>query len=383
MDLRIRRFDEVPGAEWDSWVQSLPDAAYVHSSMYVRFCHLMVGEARAHSFALLDNRGDLAALCPLGISPGEAEDKSFSEASWNGAPLGLPAIRRELPSQRRRLAVDVFEILHQEMRRLGAARSLLLKHPMSLGMLHGEGRPAGQLEAMAAGYACQPQNTIVMDLGFTLEELCRGLTQEQRKHLNQSDRRGLRVKEFSGTDDGLAEMHAQYAHAHQKAAGRLTRPQATFDRMLHLAGEGRMRLFVGFINGTPASFLYCGEFEGFGFGWSQANVEEYASEQATRHLLEWSAVLSYKERKFRYYEIGRRFYGPQLYKVPTPKELSISFFKERYGGQLWPYLVFERFFDRELCRIVHQKRLRDYLDSSCFDPQLSETGTPKHQTAGA
>jgi len=383
MDLQIRRFDEVPGTTWDSWVQSLPDSAYVHSSMYVRFCHLMVGQARAHSFALLDNRGDLVALCPLGISPGEAGGRSFNEASWNGAPLGLPAIRRELPSQRRRLAADVFEIFHQEMRRRSAARSLLLKHPMLLGVLQGDDRPAEQLETMAAGYACQPQNTIVIDLSCTLEELSRGLTQEQRKHLNQSERRGLKVREFSNNaDTALAQMHAQYADAHQKAAGRLTRPKESFDFMLHLAREGRMRLFVGFVNETPASFLYCGEFEGFGFGWSQANIEEYASEQAMRHLLEWSAVLSYKERKFKYYEIGRRFYGPQLYKVPTPKELSISFFKERYGGQLWPYLVFERFFDRELCRIVYQKRLQEYLNSSCFDPQLSET-VHKHQAAEA
>lgn len=351
--------------------------------MYLRFCHLMVGAERAHSFALTDNRGDLVALCPLGTYQAEVEGQKFTEASWNGAALGMPVIRRELPSQRRRLTADVFDFLHQEMRRLGAARSLLLKHPMSLGVLQGEGRPTGQLEMLSAGYACQQQNTIVIDLGQSPEELSRGMTQEQRKHLNQSQRRGLKVRDFGGEDKELPEMHAQYAQAHRKAAGRLTRPEASFDYMLQLAREGKLHLFVGFVNDTPAGFLYCGEFNRFGFGWSQANVEEYANEQAMRHLLEWSAVLSYQARKFAYYEIGRRFYGPQLYKVPSPKELSISFFKERYGGQLWPYLVFERFFDRDLCRITYQKRLQDYLASYPFDPQLPEGAVRNHQTAEA
>lgn len=374
MDLRIRRFEELPHATWDAWVRVLPEATCLHSSMYVRYSHQMVGEARSHSFALLDNRGEVAALCPLGISEVEVAGHRFLEASFNGAPLGAPAIRGQLPSQRRRLSADVFSALHQEMRRLGVSRSLLLKHPITLGVLGAEGRPAGQMEPLSAGYTCQPQNTIVMDLSLTPEELSSGLTHEQRKHLNQSQRRGLRVEEFSGEQAMLPHLHAQYVQAHRQAAGRLTRPEASFEEMLHLAREGLLRLFVAWLRDRPAGFLYCGEFQGFAFGWSQANVAVQANEQATRHLLEWSAVLSYQQRGFHYYELGRRFYGPQLYKVPTPKELSISFFKERYGGQLWPYLVFERFFDRQLCRAVYQKRIQDYLQSYPFDAPAPENG---------
>lgn len=366
VDLRLRRFDEVPATTWDAWVASLPEATYVHSWMYVRFCHLMLGEAQAQSFAVLDNRGSVVALCPLGISRGEVDGRGFTEASWNGAPLGRPAIRPELPAQRRRLVGEVFEILHGEMRRHGVARSLLLGHPISLGVLKGDGRPVGQVETLAAGYACQAQNTIIMDLSVSLDELSGGLTREQRKHLYQSERRGLRVREFSGERDGLDEMHRQYQDAHRKAAGRLTRPEASFDWMLQLAREARLRLFVAFAGEIPVSFLYCGEFEEFAVGWSQANVEEHESAHSPRHLLEWSAMLSYRERKFKHYEIGRRFYGPQLYKVPTPKERSISFFKERYGGQLWPYLVFERFFDGDVCRLVYQQRLQEFLDGNDF-----------------
>lgn len=362
--------------------------------MYLRFCHLMMGEARSHSFALLDNRGDLVALCPLGITEIEADGRKFNEASWNGAALAMPAIRPDLPSQRRRLAADVFDAFHEELGRHGVARSLLLKHPMSRAVLEGDARPAGQFEAMSAGYACQPQNTIVLDLSQSPEDLAKGMTQEQRKHLNQSQRRGLKVREFGAEDTELPQMHALYAQAHRQAAGRLTRPEASFDYMLQLAREGKLRLFAGFVNETPASFLYCGSHGPFRFGWSQANVEEHANEAAThqrrgtssaagmvplrsqalRHLVEWSAVLSFQRSGARYYEIGRRFYGPQLHKVPTAKELSISFFKERYGGQLWPYLVFERFFDRELCRTFQQKRLQDYMDSFPFSlqPQTAE-----------
>ncbi|MBI4283293.1 MAG: GNAT family N-acetyltransferase [Chloroflexi bacterium] len=261
----------------------------------------------------------------------------------------------------------VFDILHQEIKRWGAARILLRRHPISIGVLNGDGLPIGQVEALSAGYFCQVQNTIVADLSLPVEDLNRGMTREQRKHLYQSERRGLEIREFHGDCKDMSEMHRLYQHAHMRSASGLTRPQKSFDYMLDSARNGHATLFVAFMKESPVSFLYCGEFASFAFGWSQVNLDEYEKENPPRHLLEWTAILSYKRRNFKFYEIGTRWYGPQLYKIPSAKELSIAFFKERYGGQLWPDMVFERFLDQDLFCTQYDLLVQEFLKSGYFE----------------
>jgi len=80
-------------------------------------------------------------------------------------------------------------------------------------------------------------------------------------------------------------------------------------------------------------------------------------------LLEWTAILEYKRRAFRYYELGTRWYGAQLHKVPTEKELSIAFFKERFGGEPWPNLSFEKYLDPALAGRILHARAQAYVNA--------------------
>ncbi len=367
MTPHIRRFEEVSIATWDAWVASLTEATYLHSSWWLGFCHRLLPVTAALSFAIVDGEGGLLALCPFGVSEAELGERRFKEASWNGAPLGLPAVKRDRPAQRRRIIRDVFDLLHQEMKAQGVVRSVLRRHPISAGALEGGGLPIGQMEPLSAGYACMAQNTIIIDLSRPEEELESGMTHEQRKHIRRSERQALQVRAFRGADEELAAMHRLYQEAHERSAGRMTRPQQSFDFMLEVARREQATLFVACAKETPISFLYCGEFSQCAVGWSQANLDEFEEEFSPRHLLEWFAICSYRARRFRYYELGTRWYGPQLDKVPTQKELSISFFKERYGGELWPDLLFERWFDRELFRLQREERLQAFLASDYFE----------------
>jgi len=179
------------------------------------------------------------------------------------------------------------------------------------------------------------------------------------------------VRIYRGPGEEVARAFAAYQAAHLAAAGRLTRPVATFDRMREALVEGHAALFVAVVSDTPASFLYCGEHDRMAYGFSQANVEEYERVYSPRHLLEWEAMCAYQARGFLYYEVGTRWYGPQLHKVPTPKELGIAEFKERYGGDLWPELWFETFFDSVLASEALSGRLARYLEAEPFAPRAA------------
>ena len=367
MEIRIVRFKDVQKETWDSWVDYLDESTYLHSSFWINYCHLLLPIENCLSFAVLDSRENILGLCPLGVSDILYQGIRFKEASWNGSPLGAPAIENGFPPQRRRLVRQILGVLHSELKNYGVKRISLRRHPVNRLVANGRVGLSGQFELLSDGYMASPENTIIVDLNLEISTLNKGMTREQRKHISKSQRTGLTVKEFRGSCIGLEAHHDLYRMAHEKSAGGLTRPELSFAYMLDAARSGNASLFVAYNGEIPISYLYCGEHRDFAFGWSQVNVEEYEKEFSPRHLLEWSAVLSYKMRGFEYYEIGTRWYGPQIYNIPTSKELSIAAFKERYGGQLWPDITFEKYYDKTLFKTLVDRSIAEFVNSGYFE----------------
>lgn len=370
MDLKFVRFQDVDGEIWDKWVAAINESTYLHSATFLNFLHEMIAsEGEVLSFACLENKDTPLAICPLGISANSLQEIQFYEASWDGAPLGAPAFSSMRPSLMWKVKNQVYDHFHQLIKEHEGRRSLLRKHIISIGALEGtQISIAGQYDILRYGYECQPQNTLIIDLKNPAEELKLQLSRYQRKHLKQAEKQNLEVKVYDGTclAEDVEKMFLLYQEAHNKSAG-FTRPQETFDMMLSLLTRGLATLFVAFVNNVPISFLYCGEFHQFAFGWSQVNEDEYEREFSPRHYLEWQAIMSYKQKGFQFYEVGTVWFGPQLYKNPSSKELSIAEFKRRYGGVLLPELVFEKYFDKELWERVHQTRLTEFLAANKFD----------------
>ena len=75
----------------------------------------------------------------------------------------------------------------------------------------------------------------------------------------------------------------------------------------------------------PISYLYCGRYKNFSWGWSQVNLRSYEKEIMPRHMLEWKVMLYYKNIKQSFYEIGIRYVKQKNF-IPTKKELTIKEF---------------------------------------------------------
>ena len=87
------------------------------------------------------------------------------------------------------------------------------------------------------------------------------------------------------------------------------------------------------------SFLYCGVFKDFAWGWSQVNKEGFEKKYMPRHYLEWKAIQYFKQKSYSYYELGENFKkkGNNF----TKKEISITEFKEKYGSSNYPKSSFQ------------------------------------------
>lgn len=370
---KIVNFNEVPNLLWDTWVSLMGDASYLHSSKFLAFLHEMVGTENAMSFACIQDEKHPLALCPLAITKNNFLGVEFLDASWNGAPVGIPVFADSSRGISGQLKRDVYEVFHSVLKENGVKRSYIRRHPVSLNYFsENKMLDSFQLYPLKEGYECQPQNTIIIDLRGSEEALTADLGQYQRKHIRRSEKCGMKVLEYNASTKGNREMFALYQQAHIKSVGKLARPQKSFDLMLQFINEGCARLFVAFANDVPISFIYCGEFYKLAFGWSQVNLDEFEKQYSPRHFLEWEAILSYKKRGFLFYEVGTFWAGPQLYKIPTAKELSIAEFKRRYGGIWLPELIFERIFDRELWEHIHGVRTKLFLESDYFSNPLKK-----------
>lgn len=376
LNFKIVKFTDTPNETWDSWLSTMPEASYNQSSFFLTYLHRIVGADKALTFACIAEDGTPIALCPLCMCEREEEGFRFREASWNGAPLGTPVFSSGSPSLKRKIRHEVFEYLHTRFVEEKIVRVLFRVYPLIAEVLSGAYK-GGQFELLTEGYNCQPANTIMIDLRCSEAQLLSELSQFQRKHINRAKKKNLRVEGFSDRTPVVTELFYKYKEAHFKSAGRLTRPQESWDWMLTLLHQKKATLFVEFHEATPVSYLYCGEFQKMAFGWSQVNVQEYEKEFSPRHNLEWQAIISYKRNGFLFYEVGTYWNTPQPYYFPTNKEYSISEFKRRYGGLMFGDLVFERIFDRDLFRQLHYARATKYCDLFFSNVSMQEANEDK------
>jgi len=350
---------EVSDTQWDEWVGELSDSHWLHSAAMLRYYDAFdPGGPADRSFAVFDASGQLVAVCPFRVSHREEAGRPMVEATFCGTPCGQPSLKFGPPNERRRVAREVFGLIDEQCRSQGVQRIVLRKPATSI-RTQTDPHPIYALEAQENGYQGFAQSVLVVDLRKSQDELLALMTSEQRKHIRQTMRKGVSVRVRCGETSATAELDAYFAayrHAHFLSAGRNTRPEKTWELMREYLETGMATLFVASAGEAPISFLYCGEFHGIAFGWSQVNREEYEKQYSPRHLIEWFAINHYRARGLAFYEIGERFKCPSLWHTPTAKEITIATLKERFGGEPWPEYVFEKYYDLGLQDDVYARR---------------------------
>lgn len=359
--MKIIEFKDTSASEWDMLVNKIPESTYLHTSWYINYLNAINEKAEPKSFIILDGNNPIA-VCPVSVSKANNFGKEYMEATFKGFPSVYPAIIQLPATQRRRAAREVFNLIYERLKPSAVRRIELYRHPMNLGLLAGGIEPANTAEGLSFGYLCYIKNTIIINLKKDEGQLASEMSQYQRKHVKRAKERGMLIKEYRGDNPDIDKAFSDYQSAHFNSAGRLTRPLESWEIMKALLKRNNAALFVASTpDGIDISYLYCGEFDKFSFGWSQVNVDAYERQYSPRHLLEWEAMMAYKRRGFSYYEVGIKYDSPQLNYIPTEKEITISQFKERYGGAIYCCLYFEKIFDKGLFSAAYKNRLEGFL----------------------
>lgn len=321
---------------WDKYVKFIPEATLYHSWDWLNY-EMSYGDVAVNeTFIIFNNQGDPLAVVPLFYK--EIEGRRV----MTGAnPLGVPAMVALKPSGRRSLQEAIFKIIFGFSKLHKIDEIQLIWHPVNLALCGGEALShTGMFEPLKYGFKYKVENSIFLELSKTEEELLSEVSKYHRRHIKRGIKRGMDIITYNNDCDVFATNKAfdSYVELHRSMT-HVPRSIKTYEEMRSIINLGGAALFVCFHEKQPLSYLLCGQFAGkLAFGWSQCNVKQFEKEFSPRHLLEWSAILHSKNEGFSFYELGERYFGEKY----TKKELSISIFKERFGGCLFPKVFWHK-----------------------------------------
>ena len=350
--------------DWDTYIKKMPDAGLYHSWSWVNYITKFPNLKANLSFICLAEDRSPLAVCPLAVSFNS--QSNYFEMSFGGNPCAVPLIADVKPSMRRKVLDEIFNTIIALAKEFDVKKLHMIWDPLVNHFCAETSFHKNHFELLRYQLNYYAENVLVIDLELAEGVLFEKVSKYQRRHIQRAEKKGIEVKVFNSGNNSteINKYFTFFQEAHFKSAGKLTRPQETWDAMLECILIGDASLFVAFSGELPISYLFCGEFNLAAFGWSQVNIEEFESEYAPRHIVEWKAILHYKTRQFKFYEVGERYYGSQFYHIPTPKEISISILKERFGGFMLPKIKWTGYFDGELLTEGLFKESKEFISSA-------------------
>jgi hypothetical protein len=340
---------------WNDFCGRTGEAWFWHTTKWLDYCVSYGAEpyqTRNNSFYVADDTGILA-ICPLLLENREGT-LEFSTSGSGGYGIS-PAFRDDLKEERReKIQKLIFTRVDQIAEANNVKRALFRISPLTL--------PAdGYNWLLKYGYFDASLNSQLIDLSFPEDALWGSLRKGHKYDVNRGERfYDIRLFDKNNADKAVFD---QYRLLHHKAAGRVTRPLATFEMMYDwiLAGEG---MLCGISKaGQYVGFSYINIYKNSAFYSSASDDPEFKASIPISHVIQWSIIRWLKANGCRTYEIGTQQFGPLVHDVPSPKDLSISFFKRGFGGRTVPLFRAEKYYDREFMSRSFTERIKKVAES--------------------
>lgn len=343
--------DRAERERWDRFVTDSDDAWFWLRSdwlLYQRCCRPELASVN-RSF-LLEERGEALAACGLLEERGDAG----VELGAGGAAAPAPAFAAALAGRRRaEVAEAVFAEVDALAARAGAGRVRFRCSPLAPGF---EARAASGNPLLEHGFLDASLRTRLLDLEGDERSLFRGMRENHRRNVRRAER-VLEIEVYDRASIGSAVFDA-YRALHARAAGRVTRPPETFERMHEWIRRGDALLIGARRDSGFVGFALVIVWKGAAYYASGAN-DPLLERLGIAHLLHWRAMLELRARGIARYELGWQ-QAPSLHDLPSAKEMSISHFKAGFGGRTLPLFGGEKYYSAALFREVATRRVADF-----------------------
>jgi hypothetical protein len=339
---------------WDEFCRQ--HGWFWHSTHWREYTLRYRPEAHSQSLAFgVRLRDRLVAVVPLMVERSTEYSSEHSEVSFGGAPCWAPAIDTGLADwERARVMAYAVETIDDAARAHHAVRAALQLSPLIPNFT--ELASVFIAASGGCGYLDRSTSTTMVDVTRSDEELLAQMTHGHRQSIARA-RRSIEVRVSSAGGDFDC-----YRQLHHAAAGRQTRPAATFELMRSWLAREFALLAIAEIDGRPAGAILAIVF-GDGAYYASAANDPALRGQPIGHALQWGLMRALRERGITRYETGAQPAAPSLHHLPSEKERAIGKFKASFGGAEVPLFARERFFSPGFAERVLRARLDRYLEA--------------------
>lgn len=334
--MEIIQFKDELKKDWDEFCLASDDAWFWHTSQWLDYC-VAYGkkdhDTQNISFVIIDDTGPIA-ICPLLL-----EKDRFS--SVGGGKFGaLPALINDMPESRREKTLKfIFEKIDSLAKENSVKQAFFRASPLSKEQMQYNW-------LIKYKYLDNSLNTQIIDLSFPLEKLWAPVRKGHKYDVNQGKKEfAIRVFSKENVDK---EIFDQYRLLHHKAAGRVTRPLETFEMMYQWIMDGKGILCGASKNGKYVGFSYVCLYKDAAYYASASDDPEFETSVPISHVIQWEIITWLKTQEYRYYDIGIQQFGSQVHDIPSPKDLSISFFKRGFGGKIANLYRGVKYYDKNI-----------------------------------
>jgi len=326
-----------PG-EWDDFVAQSGGGWFWHTSRWRDYTLAYRPDlaSRSLAFALRD-AGRMVAAVPLFLERSQ-DGENAPVATGGGDPCWSPAIVSGLSDRaRERVLVEALERAEDLVVGGGATSIEWRVSPLAASL--GDYALAFTAVTIRLGYSDRSSCSRVIDLSAPITRLHTDMTKGHRADV----KRGLSLMDIEVLDGNTmtAQDFAAYRTMHARAAGRVTRPTATFDLMQRWVHEGKAVLIGARSAGIDVGFAYILVDRGCAYYASAANSPD-AGSLPIGHALQGRAIEYLKSIGCGLYELGQQHYEATVGRPPTAKEVAISRFKRGFGGVTLPIITRHR-----------------------------------------
>ena len=176
-------------------------------------------------------------------------------------------------------------------------------------------------------------NRLILDLKLPRNQLLQNLSKSLRKTINKSEKYyNFKVIDKSYPGKDILRYMNNLKMSHFLVSKRKTRSDLSWKLMTDFIKQNNGILFLLKYKNKIVSYLYCGIYKNYVWGWTQVNTPQenlkVSFKFEPRHILEWKVINYLKEANFTQYDLGDSYLDFKKY---SKKVLSISLFKRKFG----------------------------------------------------